>query len=587
MAILDFPASPSIDQLYVANGKTWKWNGSSWVAISSSAAKWTNPRNITLNGDLSGQVSIDGSMDVILQATIQPDSVTLGTDTTGNYVAGLTAGTGISVSGTAGEGWLPTVTNTAPNVTTNISITHNASTVVVNSSDGTNGTINAATGSLAGVMTSTDKTKLDSVETNANNYTLPTATTAILGGVRLFNDTAQSVDANTVTTTAARTYGIQLNSSGQAVVNVPWLNTTYAAGNGITLTSTTFSVVGGTGLTQDTGGLSLTAITAGNATVGAVRYNSTTAAAGQFYGGTTVPSGTTRLNYGGYLYATRFYGDGSQLTDITATDSTKLPLAGGTMTGAITFAAGQTWPTFNQNTTGSAATLTTGRTIAMTGDVTYTSASFNGSANVTGTATLANSGVTAGTYTKVTVDAKGRATSGTTLVAADIPNLDAAKITTGSLAVARGGTGVSVQPKFFARSSVDQVISNNTLTKVTLGTEIFDTNNNFASSRFTPTIAGYYQINGCVRVYPGDNTNNAFVLAAIYRNGTDYIRGNELPITIAETPQALVSGVIFFNGTTDYVELYGFVSTNSSSQIAFKYASATLNSYLSGAFLGA
>lgn len=85
-------------------------------------------------------------------------------------------------------------------------------------------------------------------------------------------------------------------------------------------------------------------------------------------------------------------------------------------------------PTLNQNTTGSAATLATGRTIAMTGDVTYTSGSFNGSANVTGVATLANSGVTAGTYTKVTVNAKGLTTSGTTLAASDIPELTMAKL---------------------------------------------------------------------------------------------------------------------------------------------------------------
>jgi hypothetical protein len=70
-------------------------------------------------------------------------------------------------------------------------------------------------------------------------------------------------------------------------------------------------------------------------------------------------------------------------------------------------------PTLNQNTTGSAATLTTGRTIAITGDLTYTSGSFNGSANVTGTGTLAtvNSNVGSFTNASVTVNAKGLITS--------------------------------------------------------------------------------------------------------------------------------------------------------------------------------
>lgn len=80
------------------------------------------------------------------------------------------------------------------------------------------------------------------------------------------------------------------------------------------------------------------------------------------------------------------------------------------------FSAGTITAALSGNAT-TATTLATGRTIGMTGDVTWTSGSFDGSGNVTGTATLANSGVSAGTYnnsatavTPITFDAKGRAT---------------------------------------------------------------------------------------------------------------------------------------------------------------------------------
>jgi hypothetical protein len=72
-----------------------------------------------------------------------------------------------------------------------------------------------------------------------------------------------------------------------------------------------------------------------------------------------------------------------------------------------------TFPTLNQNTTGSAATLTTGRTIAITGDLTYTSPTFNGSTNVTAAGTLAtvNSNVGSFTNASVTVNGKGLVTA--------------------------------------------------------------------------------------------------------------------------------------------------------------------------------
>ena len=75
------------------------------------------------------------------------------------------------------------------------------------------------------------------------------------------------------------------------------------------------------------------------------------------------------------------------------------------------FAAG----TVTANLIGNASTatkLTGSATVSMTGDVSWTSGAFDGSANVTGVATLSNTGVAAGTYRSVTVNTKGRVTGG-------------------------------------------------------------------------------------------------------------------------------------------------------------------------------
>jgi hypothetical protein len=71
------------------------------------------------------------------------------------------------------------------------------------------------------------------------------------------------------------------------------------------------------------------------------------------------------------------------------------------------------FPTFNQNTTGSAASLTTGRTIAITGDLGYTSPSFDGSGNVTAAGTLATVNTNVGSFTNasITVNGKGLITA--------------------------------------------------------------------------------------------------------------------------------------------------------------------------------
>lgn len=107
-----------------------------------------------------------------------------------------------------------------------------------------------------------------------------------------------------------------------------------------------------------------------------------------------------------------------------------------------------------------ATTLATGRTISVAGDATGTSPVFDGSANVTIPLVLANSGVVAGTFTKVTVDAKGRVTEGVAnLTAADIPELTLAKISDAGTAAAKDfGTAEGNVPVLGAGGKLSEAV---------------------------------------------------------------------------------------------------------------------------------
>lgn len=150
----------------------------------------------------------DSDTVLMTAAAVQDKILSYGYSTTTGTVTSinLTAGTGISVSGgpVTSSGSI-TVTNSAPNVTTNITTSHNAANVVVNSSDGTDGTINAATTSLAGVMTAADKTKLDGIATGA---TANTGTVTSVGGTGSVNGITLS---GTVSTSGSLTLGGSLS----------------------------------------------------------------------------------------------------------------------------------------------------------------------------------------------------------------------------------------------------------------------------------------------------------------------------------------------------------------------------------------
>jgi hypothetical protein len=124
-------------------------------------------------------------------------------------------------------------------------------------------------------------------------------------------------------------------------------------------------------------------------------------------------------------------------------------------------------PTVDGNVA-TATKLATARNITLKGAVVENKQSFDGSEDVTYTLVLADSGATAGTYTKLTVNAKGIVTSATTLAESDIPTITLSKISDAGTAAAKDvGTGSGNVPVLNANGQLDtKVIPSLALTDV-------------------------------------------------------------------------------------------------------------------------
>jgi hypothetical protein len=126
------------------------------------------------------------------------------------------------------------------------------------------------------------------------------------------------------------------------------------------------------------------------------------------------------------------------------------------------------------------------------------------------------------------------------------------------------GTVSITGPTFSAYQSSTQNLSSATNTLINLQTESWDTGsffNNTGSTvggvpayAFLPTVAGYYQVNGGIRA--GASTTE--IIAFIFKNGSNVAYGSNIT---ANGLQSTVSTIVFLNGTTDYIQLYGFVGS--------------------------
>jgi hypothetical protein len=426
--------------------------------------------------------------------TISTTSGTFPVATSSTDTLTLTAGTGITITGNSATDTI-TIASTITDTNTTYDLTSTGTSTASINLVPSSGATDSVTITGSGATSVSHSSGAITISSTA--YTLPKATSSALGGVELFDATVQTVAANSVTTTASRTYGAQLNSNDQLVINVPWTDTdtntfpttwTWTDGTtvgptaSITGTSSTITVaaipsasvsVAGiitTGAQTFSGVKTFTAPVLGAAT--ATTINKVTLTAPATGSTLTIADGKTltasnTLTFSGTDTSTLNIGTGGTLgTGAFATIANYAELAGATFTGNIAI-----------NNSTSTAITTTGTTAAIfnTGATTL---------NIGGAATTINFGVSGGVINFAS-----------------------------SVVLRAGGTAANTAPLYFSASS-------SVLTTPVAGTMEYN-NANFLATPFTTSgraliESNYFYSNQSSVTVAGTSTGGAAISGSVF-----------------------------------------------------------------------
>lgn len=157
---------------------------------------------------------------------------------------------------------------------------------------------------------------------------------------------------------------------------------------------------------------------------------------------------------------------------------------------------------------------------------------------------------------------------------------------TGDLTIQQNGqtiAKITKSPTFSSYYSNSQTISKGTFTKIQYNVEEWDTDScydNATNYRFTPNVAGYYQVSARLQMAGAANsTTETFI--TIYKNGSGYKRltsfGSTANAADSMYPSPGGSLLVYLNGTTDYVEAYIYYDSSTLATRATQAADTALN----------